>query len=157
METNRSGSRTVVGEFFVLKLISNAELELSAPAGETISLNWKTVIKPDWTYWQVQSYPETNILVKSARRSPFRVWNFLGTETPRQCIDKASVVKNRNSNPLDNRDRILQRVSNKGIAADRIPVVIFWTHVAVLETPKVIRATQVEAVINRNNCLISPS
>src|SRR6516164_2110099 len=139
-----------------LKLISDAELELSVLAVETISLNWETVIKPDWAYWQVQSYPETNILGKSARRSPFRVWNFFGTETPGPWINKATIVKNRSPHPLDNRNRVLQRVPKKGAAADRIPIVIFWTYVAKLEAPKIIRATQVEAVINRNNILISP-
>ena len=65
MATSEVGSQTVVGNVRS-KLISDAELELPALAVETISLNWKTVIKPDWAYWQVQSYPYTNILGESA-------------------------------------------------------------------------------------------
>ena len=138
---------------FRSKLVSHTKLELAALAAEVVFLDWITVIKPNRPDWQVQTHADTNVLIepagKFARGGTWR-HDLLRVETPRGGIDKSTIIENSEAYPFNDWDRVLYRVPEQAIPADRIPLEILGPNITESEPAERIRTAAIEAIEDRD-------
>src|SRR5277367_1669897 len=131
---------------FRSKLVTNTKLELPALAAKAVQLDRVTVIKPQRSNWQIQSYSHTDVLIQASGGFPVATRHLLRAKTLRAKIHKTAIVKHGEAYPFDHRDSVLDRPSDQGISADRITLGVLGTHVTKSESAQGIGATGIEAI-----------
>src|SRR4029077_9392195 len=121
---------------------------------KAVQLDRVTVIKPQRSNWQIQSYSHTDVLIQASGGFPVATRHLLRAKTLRTKIDKTAIVEHGEAYPFDHRDGVLDRPPDQSISADRIALGILGTHVTESEPAQCIGPTGIEAIKDRDDGVI---